>query len=126
MFLKHYETNRYSIEILLTNKLELVSFDQCFEFNIPKILPKWFKLRDDRIFSKIKLERFDNTVVRITCKGQIEFSELKNILPTVFDIKKIKKLNEQNFVENNRTKLIEMTQGIIGKEKAESLLNKKI
>jgi hypothetical protein len=126
MFLKHYETSRYLIEILLTNKSELVSFDQCFEFNIPKILPKWFKLRDDRIFSKIKLERFDNTVVRITCKGQIKFSELKNILPTVFDIKKIKKLNEQNFVENNRTKLIEMTQGIIGKEKAESLLNKKI
>ena len=45
MFLKHYETNRYSIEILLLNKNEFISFDTCFQFNMPKILPKTLKVK---------------------------------------------------------------------------------
>lgn len=126
MYLKHYETNEYSIEILLSNKSESISFDQCFEFNQSKILPKIFKLRDNRVFSKIKLKKFESTLIRITCKGKITFSELKRILPTIFDTKVIKRLNEYNFVESNKEQLIEMSKEIIGKEKAEGLMNKKI
>ena len=126
MFLKHFETGKYAIEILLDNKSELISFDQCFEFNKFEVLPKVFKIRDSRIFSKIKLNKYENKLIRITCKGKIEFYELKHLLPTVFDIKKIRKMNEISFIQENRQQLIDVSKDIIGKEHAEMILNKKV
>lgn len=125
MYLKHYETSKFTIEILLDNRSELISFDRCFECNIPEILPKVFRNRDNRVFTKVKLNKFENVVSRISCKGKVEFSDLKALLPTVFDFKKIKKLNEIVFIEQNREQLIELSKEIIGKEQVEKLLDSK-
>ncbi len=123
MFLKHFETRKYAIEILLENGKEEISFDDCFECNRSELLPKVFKTRDERTFSKIKLNKYENKLIRISCKGIVEYSDLKALLPTVFDIKKIKGLNEKQFIKENRNQLIEMSKDIIGKEQAEQMIN---
>lgn len=126
MFLKHFETNRYSIEFLLDNSSELVSFDKCFELNMPEVLPKSFKVRDGRVFCKTKLTKPENTVTRITCKGKVTFSDLKALLSTVFDLKKIRRLNEMTFITVHKEQILEMGQEIIGKDQVESIINKRL
>lgn len=130
MYRKTYQNEKISIEAELENDSPLISFDECFYIDDSGcekslVMPKAFKIRDNRIFYKYRLNTYNNRIIRIICKGNVNFRDLKRFLPTVFDYNEIRKINEKEFINKNYDQIIELTKGIINKDEVESILNKK-
>lgn len=125
MFMTSYQTERYVINVYTTNKSPLISFETCFIFNSSEILPKTFKIRGNKVFSKTKLEKYESTLLKIECKGKIEMDDLKKHLPTIFDYKIIRKYNSATFIEKHLDDILKLSTPILGKDEALNLIKKK-
>ncbi len=107
---------RKSIHVNYNGKnAESLSFENCFLTNIKK-LPSPFIIRNGRVFCSVKLQINTGIVHSITYKGKFRFCDLKKMLPTIFDIKYIKKMNHKNFIQENILYIETILQGIINKE----------
>lgn len=126
MYKKYYESEKISIEAELENDSEIVSFENCFLYEGPEILPNTFKVRDGRVFSTKKLMRYENKVIKVFCKGKVTFKDLQKFLPTVFSVNEIKKINEKTFVKENHKQIVEWTKNILGRDKVEAILKRKM
>jgi len=120
-----FQSQSYKIEAYVTEKSDRISFDTCFILNSSEMLPKMFKIRDDRIYCKIKLNSYDSVVSRIHCEGRVTFETLKKHLPTVFDTKVIKRYNSQDYWKSNADQIKAISQSIIGEERTNEILKNK-
>lgn len=125
MFVKQYLTEKLMIRAEMENDTETVSFDKCFIINTPDILPKTFKIRDDRVYCRNKLRKYSNVLSSIYCTGEVEFKDLQRFLPTVFDAREVRKINQREYIKENYKEIIRLSQDILGLEKVESILKKK-
>lgn len=126
MFIKKFQSEKFVITAEMENNSEYVSFDRCFIINTPDILPKSFKIRDDRVYCKAKLKRYDNVLLRVECSGKVTFRNLQRFMPSVFDFKHIRKMNEKTFIKDNFVQILRLSGEVIGKEKAEQILKEKV
>lgn len=120
-----FQSQSYKIEAYVTKKSDRISFESCFILSGSEMLPKIFKIRDDRIYCKIKLNSYDSIVSRIQCEGRVTFEILKKHLPTVFDTKVIKRYNSQDYVKRNIDQIKAISQSIIGEERTNEILKNK-
>lgn len=127
MFTLLYQTNKYKIVAILTNKSDIISFNECFEIiasdEILKYLSKYIKIRCNRAYPKNKLLTFESEILKITLAGKIAIDDLKKHLPTVFDNNYIKRMNSMEFMETNKEIIIETAGNIIGKENSKKLVD---
>ncbi|ELA42477.1 uncharacterized protein VICG_00576 [Vittaforma corneae ATCC 50505] len=125
MFVRQYQTERFTVKAEMENDTEVISFDKCFIINTPDILPKTFKVRDDRVYCKNKLKKYSNVLFNINCTGKVEFKDLQKLFPTVFDTNEIRKINQKEYIKENYKEIVNLSQDILGLEKVESILKKK-
>lgn len=130
MYKKTYQNERMSIVAELENNHYLVSFDECFYIDDSEckksiLMPKAFKNRDGRIFYKNKLNTYKNRLISMKCSGDVNFKDLQRFLPTVFDYREIRRINEKEFIRENYDQIMELTKGIVSKDEVESILSKK-
>ncbi|KAM0680282.1 hypothetical protein GINT2_001668 [Glugoides intestinalis] len=126
MYKKYYESDKICIEAELENNSEIVSFESCFLYEGPEVLPSTFKVRDGRVFSTKKLMKCENKLIKVFCKGKVTFKDLQKFLPTVFSFNEIKKINERLFVKENHNQIIELTKNILGRDKIDAILKRKL
>lgn len=116
MLPKSFQSRQYTIRAYTTTDSEVMSFDTCFEINRYDILPRSFKTRNGRTFTKIKLKQYKSVVDRIQCEGHVTFADLKRHMPTIFDPKIIRSLNSQSYLRENIDQIIVLGSAIIGEE----------
>jgi len=126
MFIKQFHSDKYTIKAEMENNSDLVSFDRCFVINTPGVLPKSFKIRDDRVYTKVKLRRYENVLHRVECTGEVSFRGLCRFMPSVFDVREVKRMNEREFIKENFIQIVGLSEEVIGREKAEEILRGKI
>ena len=125
MFVRQYQTERFTVKAEMENDTEEISFDTCFIINMSDILPKTFKIRDDRVYCRNKLKKYSNVLFNISCAGKVEFKDLQKLFPTVFDTNEIRRINQKEYIKENYKEIVNLSQDILGLEKVESILKKK-
>jgi hypothetical protein len=128
MFYRLFQTGDYMIEAYLTGKSDKISFNECFEIIAPdelqKKLLRTFKIRNDRVFNKVKLQSYESELISLKCTGQVTLTDLKKHLPTVFDYQYIKKHNSELFIKKNKDLIANIASSIIGEENTKNIFNK--
>ncbi|RVD91323.1 hypothetical protein TUBRATIS_22270 [Tubulinosema ratisbonensis] len=104
MQLKKIENNYFTLLLHLSNQTDKISFNQCIEIKSNSLLPPkllFFTQKENKLFSKIKIKTFTNTlkIIELNFKKQLSYrkicSFLKKYLPTIFDRKIIYQMNNE-------------------------------
>lgn len=101
-----------------------ISFAECFRINFNHDLPAPFVLRGEKVFCSKKLSRYDNIVYSIECIGDVNFRELKQCIPSIFDIKHINRLNYSEYFIENINLIIEISSEILDRDEVLNIIDK--
>ncbi|WEL38372.1 hypothetical protein PFJ87_04g00430 [Encephalitozoon hellem] len=119
---RKFEACEYSILIYTSGCGSVLASDSCIEFVTPVSVnfPKEFVLRENRIFCKTKIEGCHRKlrIVKIerisgSCNA---YAVLKRLIPSVFDVRFIRKANLQSYLYSNRDLIMRSSTRILGKE----------
>lgn len=110
----------------MTTNSEVLSFDRFFEIDRNDILPKSFRTRNGRTFTKIKLREYESAVYRVQCDGHVTFAHLKKHMPTLFDSKVIRSLNSMSYLRENMEQIMDLGSAIIGEEKTRKIIRSRL
>lgn len=113
-----YESKSYKILAYLRNNIGTqISINKCIEIKTAPITLKGFTRTDEFYFPKLVLQKNNNILHLLIierCTIRIN-TLLKNIFPTCFDIKKIKKLNFHYMIFKNGEFIKKIIFKILGK-----------
>lgn len=126
MFFKLFQGRHYTIRAFITIDSETLSFDRCFEIDRNDLLPKSFRTRNGRTFTKTKLRAYESIVHRVQCDGNVTFTNLKKHMPTLFDFKTIRSLNSMSYLRENMQQIVSLGSAIIGEEKTKTIIRSRL
>lgn len=117
-----YNTKDYKITVYLKNPNgKNITVKNCFEIQSSKIINlNGFKTSGNLYFPDVKLQNFDNQIHLLIIE-KFNKKNLRNVLnkllPTVFDIKHIKRKNFSYFLYLNRYLILDLAKKILGNHK---------
>lgn len=118
-----FEADGYRVSIYTTSlSSTLVSVDQCIEIRSPMHIafPRGFVLKDGRVFCKNRAEgvrRYLRMVeIERVSAGCNVFILLKRLIPSVFDVWFVRKINQQSYLHRNREVIMTSAISILGIE----------
>lgn len=105
----------------------LYSFSTCFEISQTGTgfgLPKPFRRRGPKIFCRARLRpgSYHREVSRVECAGTVTFSDLRRLLPSIFDVQYIRAYNRTVFINQNRTEIVRLLAQILDESEILALL----
>ncbi|UYI27404.1 hypothetical protein J0A71_06g12730 [Encephalitozoon cuniculi] len=122
MYEKRFKTIEYDILTYATSRNDILSCEGCIELVSPIHLsfPKEFVLKENRIFCKLRIEGCSGRlkVVEIkrilrSCSG---YAVLKKLIPSVFDINFIRKVNFQRYLYSYRNLIMRSSIRVLGRK----------
>ncbi|AFN82794.1 hypothetical protein EROM_040250 [Encephalitozoon romaleae SJ-2008] len=124
---RKFETNEYSMLIYTTGRGSILSCDSCVELITPVHInfPKEFILKENRIFCKIRIEgcyrRLKIVKIERMSGSCNAYTVLKRLIPSVFDVKFIRKANLQSYLHSNRDLIMRSSLRILGRETVDQI-----
>ncbi|EQB61061.1 hypothetical protein NAPIS_ORF01368 [Vairimorpha apis BRL 01] len=114
-----YESKSYRILAYVKNNIGTqITINKCLEIKSTTLTLKGFTRTDSFYFPKLVLHKSNNILhLLIIERCSININRLlKNIFPTCFDFKKIKKLNFNNLLLNNSEFIKRIVFKILGEQ----------
>lgn len=115
-----FQTSKYDVSIYTTSLSAVMSCSDCIELVSPVAIPfpKEFVLREGRVFCKVRAEgrypRLKAVVVRRLSEGRGGFAVLRALVPSVFHVRLVRKINFQRYLYLNRFLIMRSSAGIFG------------
>lgn len=119
---KRFETTEYDVFAYTTVSQGILTSGDCIELVSPVYInfPKEFVLKGSKIFCKVKTRGSYGELRLIKIKRISRpsngYAVLKKLIPSVFDVGFIRRINFQSYLYSNRDTIMRSSVRVLGKE----------